>query len=262
MDRDTRTRDRERRRCTGGRSTPALPALGAVGLAALTLSSCVTQQKYDEALDQAKYYQRSYHDLAQYQPELQAENQRLRDELALYTQGGEPVPAAFTEDIDRRMVELQSMLDRIEGSEGVVTVFEVDGGYGYSLRDSVLFDTASTEVREEGRAILAGLAGEIARAEYRRIWVRGHTDSVPIVKPATAQRFPHGNLQLSAARALEVAALLIREGPVDSTRVAVAGFGPNEPVATNDTAEGRQRNRRVEIYVLEPESSEPEVENP
>ncbi len=81
----------------------------------------------------------------------------------------------------------------------------------------------------------------------------GHTDSVPVKKPQTLERFPHGNLQLSAARAVEVAASMIEDAGIARENVIVMGFGPNDPVAPNTTAEGRQQNRRVDIFVANSE---------
>jgi flagellar motor protein MotB len=84
----------------------------------------------------------------------------------------------------------------------------------------------------------------------QRIWVRGHTDSDPVKVPATVERFPHGNLELSASRAVEVAALLAASG-VQEPKIVVAGFGPAEPVVPNQGPENKRRNRRVEIFVLD-----------
>ncbi len=232
------------------------------GLLALSLAlaaSCVSQERYKEALDTGKLYQRMAHDLEQYQDVLEAEVESLRAQLAL---GGDPnagdaIESSFQEAIDARLAELEALESRIAGisGDGSVTVVTFDGGYGYRLQNSVLFDSASSEIRPGGRAVLAELAREIQSRPYARIQVRGHTDSDPIVRPETKQRFPHGNIQLSTARAIEVAALLVADGSVDQDRVVVTGFGPNEPVATNGTAEGKQMNRRVEIYVEEEEET-------
>jgi chemotaxis protein MotB len=71
------------------------------------------------------------------------------------------------------------------------------------------------------------------------------------VKPATVEKFPHGNLQLSSARAVEVAAALIGTKRVEARDVTVAGFGPYEPLKPNDSAENKRLNRRVEIFVAD-----------
>ncbi len=230
----------------------SLPLAAALPLG-LLLCSCVAKTRYDEATSQVKYYQRLYQDLESYQGKLEAENTRLQGELDLYKASG-PLEAGMTREIDERMAELERMASSLGAAPGDVTVLSVEGGYGLRLSDSILFESGSADVRAEGRDLLARMAKEIGSRPFQRVWVRGHTDNEPVKKPETMQRFPHGNLQLSAARAIEVAVTLGQAG-IDARRIVVAGFGPNDPVAPNDTAEHKQRNRRVDIFVIEDESA-------
>ncbi len=220
-----------------------------LSLAALVAgTSCVTQQRYDEALQSAELYQRSYHDAEQHIAELEAENQRLRDGGA-----GSLVEASSTPyitDIDRRIDELDRMLAGLGQVSGDVTLTAIEGGVAYDVREAVLFDSGSAEVRAEGRALLSQLGREIGSHDYGRIWVRGHTDNDPVKHPETKRRFPHGNLQLSAWRAVEVAALLKQSGLPENV-VGVVGLGASQPRVPNSSAENKQLNRRVEIIVLD-----------
>ena len=104
--------------------------------------------------------------------------------------------------------------------------------------------------RIQGADLLQRMVAEIAQGTYDRIWVRGHTDSDPVSRPETLARFPGGNLELSVARANAVAAKLVEFG-IPKKSLAVAGFGPNEPIAPNNTPENKRKNRRVEIFVLD-----------
>jgi len=210
------------------------------------LVGCVSQTRYQEALDMALLNERAYHDANQYKAELEAKVDRLEAEVALRNR---PVEAGF-EPYDARIEELRSLVSDLGASDDVTPV-AVEGGFGYSLKDSVLFDSGSAEIREDGALVLDRLAEQIAASSYRRVWVRGHTDSDPVVRPATRERFPNGNLELSAARAIQVAAHLMGDGRLDADRLAVAGFGPSDPIAANDSPTNKQRNRRVEIFVLE-----------
>jgi chemotaxis protein MotB len=212
-------------------------------------SACVAQTRYDEARTEIQYYQRKYQELESYQGTLEAENERLKGELAIY-QGTLPIDANVTKDIDERLERLRQITESVGMAPGDVTVLSIEGGYGLRVTDAILFDSGSSEVRPEGRELLLKLAQQIQSQPYQRIWVRGHTDTDPVKRAATIERFPHGNVQLSAARAVEVAALLFQSG-VREERVVVAGFGPAEPVAPNDTPDNKRRNRRVEIFVLE-----------
>lgn len=223
-------------------------------LSALYLASgCVAQQRYDDALAEVKYFQRQYQDLASFHGQLEAENERLRGELALY-EGKVPLEAAHTKDIDERLERLKRLTESIGTSSGAapgdVEFLSVEGGYGVRVTDAVLFDSGSDEIKPEGREILLKVAQQIASQPYQRIWVRGHTDNDPVSRPSTVEKFPHGNLQLSASRAIQVAALLSGSG-VAQDKLVVAGFGPAEPVVPNQGADNKRRNRRVEIFVLE-----------
>jgi len=218
---------------------------------ALASSGCVAQTRYDEALTEIQYYQRKYQDLESFHGQLEAENARLKGMLELHD--GKPLNAAATQEIDQRLEELKRITEGIGAAPGDVTVIPVEGGYGVRVADTVLFDSGSTEIKPDGREVLQRVAQEISTRPYRRIWVRGHTDNVPVSLPATKQRFPHGNLQLSAARAIEVAVFLGQNG-LSQDRVVVAGFGPSDPVVPNTSAENKSKNRRVEIFVLEDSS--------
>jgi chemotaxis protein MotB len=88
----------------------------------------------------------------------------------------------------------------------------------------------------------------LAAVPDSRILVEGHTDNVPI-GPALQARFP-SNWELSTARAAEVVKRLIQQAHMAPTRLRVAGRADTEPVASNDTEDGRRRNRRIEIILL------------
>ena len=231
-------------------------------------AGCVSQRTYDEVLESSRFYQDAYHDVQAYVAQLEAERATLLAELET---AGEIDPevleaklAELLPDpvIDRQLDELERIAQAIGGAPGDVVPISVEGGYGFSLKESVLFDSGSADLREDGRRILVELADDIASRPYQTLWVRGHTDAVPVSRPATLQRFPRGNLELSGARALEVAALLIAEGGLDADSIAIAGFGANRPIAPNDTAEGRRKNRRVELFVLERDPEDARADGP
>lgn len=238
---------------------PAARSVAALALA-LGLGACVSQSQYDEAVTAADLYMRSYHDAQAHIGELEAENQRLKGELDL--SGGPVEASAYITDIDRRIEDLDELLAGLglegsgggaTGARGDVTVRAVEGGLAYEVRDSVLFDSGSAEVRPTGRELIARLGQTIAGTTFRQVWVRGHTDGDPVRQPETLRRFPHGNLQLSSARAIEVAALLQDAAGIPARKLGVVGFGSSRPIAPNDSASNKQLNRRVEIVVLDGE---------
>jgi type VI secretion system protein ImpK len=110
------------------------------------------------------------------------------------------------------------------------------------LCDQVTFDPGQAVVKEQFKPLAAKIAALLDK-EHGRIRVVGHTDSTPI----KTVRFP-SNWHLSMERAKAVAALL-KLGLSDPSRIEVDGKGPDVPIASNATPEGRAKNRRVEVMI-------------
>lgn len=218
--------------------------LAAVLLSGLS-SSCVTQKQYKDARDLAKSYQMQLYDQDQVVARLEAENDRLMMELS---RAPGTVEASYSDDVHERMGQLQSMIDGLGRAPENIEIFDLDGGRLYMIQDKVLFTSGSDALGAEGKKELQNLARTIQANPHGSIYVRGHTDADPVKRPETVKRFPHGNLQLSAARAVSVAAALVEAGVTDS-EVVVVGFGKHKPVAGNDTPENKRLNRRVEVFV-------------
>jgi chemotaxis protein MotB len=236
----------------GARRATIAPAI-ALTVAALLGGACVSQQKYDDTQLAAKHYQKTSFDYEKQITALETEVASLRRQL----KASEVNVQSASADLDERLRSLNEKIAELGANPGDITKFRVDGGYVYQVKEAILFALGSAELSAEGqKALVETVAPDINSRAHGRIYVRGHTDSVPVKKPETLAKFPHGNLQLSAARAVEVAALLVEKGKVADDRVVVMGFGPSDPVAANDSAENRQKNRRVEIFVSD-EGSEP-----
>jgi len=129
--------------------------------------------------------------------------------------------------IDRKLVSVRS--------NGLTLEIEI--------RADILFPSGVAEVSAAAKPVLARVSS-ILKDFPNPLRVEGHTDNLPIATLA----YP-SNWQLSSARAASVVALFMSEG-LDPTRMSVAGFGEYQPKATNDSAEGRNANRRVLIVVL------------
>jgi chemotaxis protein MotB len=117
-----------------------------------------------------------------------------------------------------------------------------------TLASGILFPEGGWELGEAGKATLAKVAPTLATLTGQRIVVKGFTDNVPI-GPTLRERFP-SNIELSKARADAVAAFLKAQG-VPAALITTVGLGETHPVAMNDSAEGRAKNRRVEIDIVE-----------
>ena len=111
------------------------------------------------------------------------------------------------------------------------------------MNTSILFDTGSAVLEDDAIPALRALA-DVLKSLPNYIQVEGHTDNVPIKTP----NFPT-NWELSASRAASVVRLLSKAG-VDPKRLTVVGHGEYQPIASNDSYQGRRQNRRVVVIIL------------
>jgi chemotaxis protein MotB len=131
-----------------------------------------------------------------------------------------------------------------------LTVEMRDGKVYISLSDKLLFKSGAANVEKKGEEALQKVAEVLNKNQDVSIAIEGHTDNVP-VKTAIYK----DNWDLSAARATNVVRLLTNEYGMDARRLTAAGKGEFFPVASNDTPEGKAKNRRTEI-VLTPKLDE------
>lgn len=124
-------------------------------------------------------------------------------------------------------------------------------GMVVSLVDTSFFDSGSAKLKPAGQKVLNKVAANF-KGLPNEIRVEGHTDSIPI----RGGRFA-SNWELSSARATAVARYMIDHVRLPAHRMSVAAFAENKPVASNGMAEGRKRNRRVDIVILKQEEASP-----
>jgi chemotaxis protein MotB len=135
----------------------------------------------------------------------------------------------------------QEMIDA-----GQLEVVRRDGRMMLKLPDEILFPSGSQRLKKGGREALIEVAKALKEVGADREYlVAGHTDNVPVGRRS---RFDN-NWELSTARATTVVELMIDQG-VPPDQLAAAGFGEYDPIASNETPEGRQKNRRLEIILM------------
>jgi chemotaxis protein MotB len=115
-----------------------------------------------------------------------------------------------------------------------------------SLENTLLFSEGSVALHQSGEATLNKIAPVLKTLKGQVVEIKGFTDNVPI-GPELKARFPN-NVSLSKARAETVLKYLASKG-VPSSMMTATGYGDAKPVASNDTAQGRAKNRRVEIDI-------------
>ncbi len=120
-----------------------------------------------------------------------------------------------------------------------------DEGLLLTIRDNVLFESGKADVRSTDINIAYQIADLLVMDPPRNIIISGHTDNVPI---RTARY--ESNWELSVMRAVEFMKIILKNEQLDPRWFSAKGFGEFQPIATNNTAEGKARNRRVEILIL------------
>ncbi|HSB19891.1 MAG TPA: OmpA family protein [Anaeromyxobacteraceae bacterium] len=151
--------------------------------------------------------------------------------------------AAEKTQLEKKSAEYEALSKSLSGEiqAGRIQISELQGKMTVRLAEKVLFPSGSATLSRDGKATLAKVADAFKDLKDRIVRVEGHTDNVPIKSAA----FP-SNWELSAARAIAVVRFLESAG-VDPAKLAAAGYGEWQPIAPNDTPEGRAQNRRIEI---------------
>ena len=164
--------------------------------------------------------------------------------------------AKLSEALERIEEEMEAaskgMYDKISDlaeqySLGDYVELNIDPEYRFvqmTLRGSVLYDSGSADIKNAAKPILSKIGELLLQFEGYTVEIVGHTDNVPM----TSGRFKDNNW-LSSARALNAAEFLIDNSNLDPAFVKYSGRGEYDPVASNETADGRAKNRRIEIKI-------------
>ena len=145
---------------------------------------------------------------------------------------------------------VQDLKDRISSAllnfkENDLTVKVKNGKVYVSLAEQLLFGSGSIDVDAKGVTALQQLAKAIKDQKDIQIMIEGHADNVPISKKSP---YMQDNWDLSVMRATSITKILTKAG-VSSNQVTAAGKGEFSPLAANDTAPNKQKNRRTEIII-------------
>ena len=219
----------------------------AVAVVGCLLPGCVTASKYYELEDELAKSQEELaylrdtlekaesmltdveldqEDLAQLQAELAAAQQQKQELLAEYerfrTESGIWAGKGIEQFVD--------------GAEGM---------YGYRAEGDVLFSSGSSTLTTNGKQALDLVVERLKKVDSP-IRIDGHTDTDPINK--TKDKYPHGNIQLGARRAIAVREYLVERG-IDANRISIASFGQYKPMVKGKDAGSKAKNRRVEIML-------------
>jgi chemotaxis protein MotB len=224
------------------------------------LSSCVSGKKFKDReaelrVVEARNVELETHaaTLRAQNSEISAENESLKKEYDQYRGACDKTQAelnALTEILDEEQKTLGVIQEKLEVAmtkfwENDVDVYYKDGLLFVSLADELLFKSGSALLDDDGKQALKSLSVVLNEYPKLKVIVVGNTDD-------ENHKGQGNNWTLSTERANGVVRLLSESYAVDATRLTAAGKGKYNPVATNSTKEGRDKNRRIDI-VLNPD---------
>ena len=180
----------------------------------------------------------------------------LKDEIAGLKSKAEALErekALAVEEKERAIARMkgtyENLVQELKGEirEGEIQITQLKDKLTVNLVEKILFDSGSARIKASGRKVLDRVAAILKQVKGQDIKIEGHTDDVPI-GPVLADTFPT-NWELSTARATTVVRYL-QEQDVAPEVLSAEGYAEYRPVAPNETAEGRAKNRRIEIVLV------------
>jgi len=172
---------------------------------------------------------------------IEIENGRLRQEIVGLQKA--------KEDVQKASKTYEQLLDKMQSeiAQGQVTISELKGKLTVNMVDSILFDSGRAEVKANGLPVLQKVVDILKTVKDKTIRIEGHTDNAQI-RGALLNKYA-SNWELSAARAVNVTRFLQEQG-LEPDLLMAAAYGEYRPVAPNDSADGKARNRRIEIILV------------
>ena len=208
----------------------------AVVAASLVMGGCVSTGKY-EKLEAEKNQEIA--DLQKQKDSLQVQIAALhREKTALQTTSYES------------QTQYDALVKKLaaEVEQGQLQVRQYQNMLSVDVAEKIFFDSGRAVLKESGKVVLKKVGEALKSYQNKVIRVVGYTDNVPISK--SIQNIYPTNWELSVARATNVVRYLQDVG-VPPERMVASGRGEYAPVASNDTPEGRQKNRRIEIMLID-----------
>jgi chemotaxis protein MotB len=175
------------------------------------------------------------------------ENTSVIDNPTARTDGMTVEQKAYLRD-QAQLKQIQSEIENfiaVNELEDTFSAKMTDEGLLLTIRDSILFDSGKADIKPENIPIAQELSAILEFDPPRYIVITGHTDNVPQNTPEF-----RSNWELSVMRAVNFLKLIIDSNPnLDPKYFSAKGYGEYNPIATNETAEGRAKNRRVEVLI-------------
>ncbi|MCU4812828.1 flagellar motor protein MotB [Bacillus cereus] len=178
-------------------------------------------------------------------------NQKPNEEKELSASSLEAEQAKQQEDRAKEMDELKALQKKIDqyiNEKQLSSSFQTkltEKGLMVTILENVLFDSGKADVKIESIGIAKELSNLLVLVAPREIIVSGHTDNVPIANAKFAS-----NWELSSQRAVNFMQVLLQNKDLPAGSFNARGYAEYRPIDTNDTEEGKAKNRRVEVFIL------------
>lgn len=214
--------------------------------AALELQKSELEQQKSKLEQQSAKLEQQKSELEQQSAKLEQQNTAIQQQVGSLEQQKAALLAA-SQLRQQQYDELVQGLSK-EVEQGQLQVRQYQNMLAVDLAEQIFFDSGRAKLKPGGKEVLKKVGEALKGYENKIIRVVGHTDNVPIAK-ALQSTFPT-NWELSVARATTVVRFL-QDAGIPPDRMVASGRSEYDPVATNDTEEGRQHNRRIEIMLIE-----------
>ena len=206
--------------------------------------------KERELMAKSEALEISNRDLNLQNSRLEATIQELRSKSEALKQTEQQLQTA-SEKINKNRALYDNLVADLQGelASNQIKIKEMKDGINLNMAQDILFNSGSAKLNDSGKEVIAKVSQQLKDIAYSTV-VTGFTDNIQI--SGNLSKFYPTNWELAGARAASVVTLLEVNG-VSSDKLQAVSFGENKPVASNETAEGRSLNRRIEI-LLKPSS--------
>lgn len=217
--------------------------VSAIVAGSVVMSGCVSKSKF-EKLEANKNQEVA--NLQQEKTSLQQQIAALEEQKTTL----EEQKTTLQTSSEQRQAQYNALVQKLstEVQQGQLKVRQYQNMLSVDVAEQIFFDSGRAALKGSGKAVLKKVGEALKSYEDKIIRVAGYTDNVPIAK--SMQNVYPTNWELSVARATNVVRYLQDVG-VSPERMVASGRGEYAPVASNDTAEGRQKNRRIEIMLID-----------
>ena len=216
---------------------------------AMSLAGCVSTGKFNRLKAEQSLLVTEKATLQHRADELAQDNSKLKgdiEKLQSKTQSLTAERDALQKTHQQSVAQYDAVVGQLsqEVNKGILQIRQYKNMLTVDVAEKIFFASGSAVVKPGGKEVLKKVGAAMADYPDKVIRVVGHTDNVPLRGTIT-------NWELSTMRATSVVRFLQDQCQIDPNRLVAAGRGEYQPVATNDTPDGRQKNRRIEITLMD-----------